>query len=307
LADNVPTGSHSFLLVGQVMMRLMRSGCRQLLARPWWLFLAAVVLLSVLGFLIRDFVFRSVGTFLIETCDGLLLGWPLLIAMPRSGLSDAIKREGAEEFAKLMSVSFIFYELFTLWMAPALAALATSGNARAISGVASGIAAPSSISAASFAAEACLCALAGILTIIPLVLRLLLPWDGASELARRVGPAWLAALGATVTWLYVFLLHFERGLLAGTPLAQLSVAALAAAVLLVPLYRSMARSFWRRGIHVVLNPVPWWGAWVDLRGELRRAFSQGTASGIQALPPGAAADAGPREAAEEEIPRPVPD
>ena len=107
-----------------------------------------------------------------------------------------------------------------------------------------------------------------LLVVFPGALRRRLPWDHATELAQSLLPAWLAAAGVGITWLYVLLLHFGDGPLAKTSLAVTLVGGLGLAVLLAPLYQFMARSCWQYGGEAVLDPVRWLAAWRKVAKEI---------------------------------------
>jgi hypothetical protein len=101
----------------------------------------------------------------------------------------------------------------------------------------------------------CYVAIPWLLIAIPESLRRRRKWKCASDLARALVPAWLAAGAAVATWTYVFLLHFFGGALAGPSLEAVAVGGLATAALLAPPYQFVARSFWQHGAVVVLDPV----------------------------------------------------
>jgi hypothetical protein len=121
---------------------------------------------------------------------------------------------------------------------------------------------------------ACVEGLLLLLVWFPQALHRRLPWHSATKLARTLLPSWLAATAAVITWIQVVLLHVG-GKLPGTPLAALLVAGLGVALLLVPLYQFVARSFWEYGVGAVLDPVRWHAAWREVYGEVRRSFGSG--------------------------------
>jgi hypothetical protein len=264
-------------------MNLLWSALRWLLARPRRPIVGAAmvsILVPVLGFLLRDFVYKPIGTYLIWFTIWVVLFIPLWVfILPLAfWVSTGSWRFLPDDVSKVsvaIAVVAIFTQIFTLGLPPVVVALASAGNTRAISVVAGVGGKPSLLSAAGFASQMCLVVVAGSLALVPEVLRVPLPWDSASMLARRVVPACLAALAAAATWTYVFLLHFEKGPLASTPAAPLAVAALGAALLLAPLYRSLSRSLWRKGILKVIDARDWQAGWRALREELHRALSQG--------------------------------
>jgi hypothetical protein len=266
-------------------MDLLWSALRWLVARPGRLIAGAAavsILVPVLGFLLRDFVYKPIGTFLIWFTIWVVLFIPLWVFILPAAfwISTGSWRLLPDDVSKVnaaIGTVAVVTEMFVLGLPPVVVALASAGNTRAIS-VAAGVGGvPSVLSAVGFASQMCLVVVAGSLVLVPEVLRVPLPWNSASMLARSVVPACLAALAAAATWAYVFLLHFEKGPLASTPAAPLAVAALGAVLLLTPLYRSMSRSLWRKGILKVINAKDWQAGWRALREELRRALSPGNA------------------------------
>jgi hypothetical protein len=110
-----------------------------------------------------------------------------------------------------------------------------------------------------------------ILAGIPAVLRRWLPWSIASGMARSLVPSWLAAGAAFTTWLYIVLMHFDKGALASYPLGLIVVSGLGAAALLAPLFQFVTRSCWEYGPVVVFDPVRWRSAFLAVFDEVRRA------------------------------------
>lgn len=108
-------------------------------------------------------------------------------------------------------VALLVCVLLPLILQPALAALASNGDTKAIWTAWWGSAGLlSSLPAAVFGAHLCLLGLAWLLYMAPQVLRWRLPWKRAKD-AKVMLPRWLAAFAAAATWLYVVLLHFEGG------------------------------------------------------------------------------------------------
>jgi hypothetical protein len=241
------------------------------LPNPWWwrLMLLGLPVYAV-AFLVRDLVSWKAGGILIWVALGMLVvGFTMFSGSVYMG--DAVPSSSADRKA---SAAGSFVAVLTFILAPqvlqsVLVAQASNGSAKAISSAGWGPAgSPADSPAAYLGSRLCLIGLASFLIIVPQVLRWHLPWKRAKD-ARVTIPRWLAAFAAAATWLYVFLLHFEGGPLAGIAPAPLAVLAFGGAALFVPLYASTAKTFWRRGVENVMDPVGWLAAWQRLREEFR--------------------------------------
>ena len=263
-------------------------------SRPWLLMLASAPIAAV-GVLVRDYISWGAGVILMSVGYFCLLGPVLAVILVTTIVSfdEPDSRISQPENIKPIMLNLLFLVLLII-LPPLLVALATSGST--IDWVPFSGEQSSSNSLASFVSQWCLMAFAALLLVAPLTLRTYMPWDGASETARKVIPAWLGATSAVVTWLYIFMLHFERGPLAGTKAGPLAVAALGAATLLEPVYHSAARVFWQRDIGELFNPWDWWIKWCKLRQEFKRSFGQKPSSEIAQKDESRASDPGPAEA-----------
>lgn len=84
-----------------------------------------------------------------------------------------------------------------------------------------------------------------------------LPKGMKSEDLRYMVTKGLAAVGALASGLYVLALHFYGGPLAQISVKQLVFAMLAVAIILSPLYKSVASICWARGIANSFDPSYW--------------------------------------------------
>lgn len=130
---------------------------------------------------------------------------------------------------------------------------------------------------------------------IPAVLRRSLPWSIASGMARSLVPSWLAAGAAFTTWLYIVLMHFDKGALAKYPLGLIVISGLGAAALLAPLFQFVARSCWEYGAMMVFDPVRWRSAFLSVFDEVRRARATRVSDKVGKPGPAEAPQAGPPE------------
>ena|ERR1035438_3863608 len=268
-------------------MRNVARSCEWLwdhfLTRPGRLILVGVFVEGA-GFLIRDYVFGPVGIGVVVAGKLMTYLGPMwfLLVRPRTvddRLSVVVRRflsqdkkppltalDGSSAIAgtAVFLLSFVLPSL--------LVALASGGNSSAIA--AAWAAANDGGGAAAtgwlIVQEDLVHAVLVVLFLLPLALRQRLPWNDASDLARRILPAWLAVLASLLTCAYVLAMHPGRGPLASTAVAAVAVGGLGAAALLAPLYRAMTRAFWSRGITGVINPLRWQRAWAQIRLEFRR-------------------------------------
>jgi hypothetical protein len=104
----------------------------------------------------------------------------------------------------------------------------------------------------------CLVVTPGLLIAVPTLLHA----KGRASRENSPVPGWLAGLAAVVAAVEIFVLHFLGDLLPKSSLGTLFVAAFAVAVLMAPFFKAVARSCWRGGIMVVLDPVLWWSEWL---------------------------------------------
>ena len=104
----------------------------------------------------------------------------------------------------------------------------------------------------------CLVVTPGLLIAVPTRLHV----TGRTSRENSLVPGWLAGFAAVVAAGEVFILHFLGDLLPKSSLGTLSVAAFGVAVLMAPFFKAVAKSCWRGGIMVVLDPVLWWSKWV---------------------------------------------
>jgi hypothetical protein len=107
---------------------------------------------------------------------------------------------------------------------------------------------------------------------LPEILHRMLSWDRVSDSTKGILPCWLAAVAALVTGLYVLLLHFFGGPLAGVALGPLCAALLAALALLTPFYKLIAAACWERGIMDVVHLAHWRNSQRLMLSELRTAW-----------------------------------
>jgi hypothetical protein len=108
----------------------------------------------------------------------------------------------------------------------------------------------------------------------PELLRARLAFEDATALTRRLVLGWLAAGAVVLTCSYLFLLRFFSGPLATLNIGALLAAALAVAVLLTPLYQSIAQACWRRGIIDILDPAKW----AETRQQVTSEIAKGSSS-----------------------------
>jgi hypothetical protein len=263
-------------------MESRRSVFKRLAYHPVRVILVGL-LLAVLGFVIRDLVSRPGGVALIAAATIIIIAAPGLVMGPNlvpppSVLSDDPESDAALELwsneAMEIFPTGLIYAVLIFIIPFVMIALATNGDIKAIGGFLQEIHGQDlSISIASFACYLCEDAIGVFLVFAPQLLRWRLPWERASEQVRTALSAWLAALAAVSTWLYIFLLHFENGPLATISRTPLAVAALAAATLLAPTYSFIVRLFWKRGSMAVINPAFWRSAWLAARPEIKRVLA----------------------------------
>ena len=239
-----------------------------------WLVILLSIPVSVAGFLIRDLVFRPAGVVVINIGSiTLFAGTGLWLFIWAGG--DKVSGPISDETpgAPGLVVIALIYLLPSL-----LVFLASGGSTKAFHDAGlMGASEFSAGSAAGFASQVCLMAAAFSLVIVPQTLHRRVRWDDASGPGGNLLPACLTTLTAMATWLYIFLLHFERGPLAGTSAGVVAVTALGAATLLAPLYGSVVRSFWRLGIVTMVSLAYWRKNLGKLHADFEQAFSQRTA------------------------------
>jgi hypothetical protein len=105
-------------------------------------------------------------------------------------------------------------------------------------------------------------------------LRKYMPWRHASRRARSLIPMWLAITSAASSTLYFVLLHFGGGSLSHTSLGEIGVIALGATVILIPIYRTIAKAAWSPGMDKILNPKLWLQSSARVGTEIRAAINR---------------------------------
>lgn len=121
-----------------------------------------------------------------------------------------------------------------------------------------------------------------LISIIPLAALFVLPdlflrkvheWEYASPKARRIVPGWIASIALIFTCLYAFALHYSHGNpLTATPLPGIVLATLFVGVILWPLYKNIAASFWQFGIADAVKLKDWRHDQKVVGEELQRAI-----------------------------------
>jgi hypothetical protein len=236
-----------------------------------WLVILLSMPVSVAGFLIRDLMFRPAGVVVINIGSITLVAGTTLWLLKWAG-GDKVPGLIADETPDAPSLIVIA----VIYLLPSLLVfLASGGSTKAIHDAGlMGAAEFSAGSAVGFASQVCLVAAVFTLGIVPQTLHRRIRWNDAHVPARNLLLACLTTLTAMATWLYIFLLHFEHGPLAGTPAGVVAVTALGVATLLAPLYSSVVRSFWDLGAVKMVSLAYWRKNWGDLRADLEQAFSQ---------------------------------
>jgi hypothetical protein len=125
-----------------------------------------------------------------------------------------------------------------------------------------------------------------LLLMIPQLAHRRLVWSSTPQLTRNVITGWLATVAALSTGLFAFMLHFYGGPLAGVGLGQLAVGMLFAVALLVPIYRSVARACWERGVLRIIDLGRWSADWRKVLEEWRAAMAVDTKAGADRTAPG---------------------
>jgi hypothetical protein len=110
--------------------------------------------------------------------------------------------------------------------------------------------------------------LAYALLLRPEIIRRSLPFEQASEQARRVVPAGLAVGAAFATGSYLLALHFFNQPLVRIAAGPLAASIVAVMALLTPLYQFIARTCWRYSLADVLTPTAWWAKWRQIKEEI---------------------------------------
>ncbi len=244
---------------------------KQFLTRPGRV--ASVGLaVTVAGLLISEFWVTGTGH-VIAVCGFFTLLAAALILLLRL-IGQALPDETGTAARVMIGVATL---LFIAFFQLLVAAIATSGNPSVLAAVIknqSGSGVGSALTSA--VAFGSLLAIPLLVVFIPETLRRNRCWRAASELAKTLVPAWLAASAAAATWLYVVAQHFFGGPLAGVTVEVVLVGGLAAATLLAPVYQFAARSCWEHGVEVVLDPHRWRETWRKVvHEELGTAFKEG--------------------------------
>jgi hypothetical protein len=100
------------------------------------------------------------------------------------------------------------------------------------------------------------------------------PWSDTSELTKSSITGSLAMCAALLTGLFVFMSHFHRGPLAHIHPGPLVVGILFAVALLVPIYRSAVRAFWKWGVLHLIDLGRWRADWQKVREEMRAGLAR---------------------------------
>jgi len=100
------------------------------------------------------------------------------------------------------------------------------------------------------------------------------PWSDTSELTKSRITGSLAMCAALLTGLIVFMSHFHRGPLAHVHPGPLVVGILFAVALLVPIYRSVVKAFWKWGVLHLIDLGRWQADWQKVREEMRAGLAR---------------------------------
>ena len=197
----------------------------------WWTIIGIIVLMVGVWLDTTDVVAGYILFWI-----GLVLSWPWLIKLLRKIYAS---------FAWLAMVIVILIFVFVMALVLPSAAFVAAGGSITAFTVGVIAASPKSGSSNINAVEG----LSALVLICLLVggtefLTRKLAFRDASELTRKLGPSVIAAAAATMTCIYLFLLHFSAGPLAGIKPGSLIAALLAVAVLISPVSVS---SFGRSG------------------------------------------------------------
>jgi hypothetical protein len=92
--------------------------------------------------------------------------------------------------------------------------------------------------------------------------------------AQRVLVGAIATVACAFTATYLFLLHFGGGPLATVNSGPLVTGIFLTAVLLWPIYRSLARACWQRGVTGVFGRAAWKKPWSETVSEVHAALDQ---------------------------------
>ena len=242
------------------------SGTRGPLIAAWW---AAVAGASL--FIIGGIIILITGDFTIGSSIGLAGGFiiivgPAAIYMGVDPILSIYRSRGRITTGLLVLLVIVSGPLLSLF----IQYLASNGNELILT---------SQIHGWANVCEALLMAIVIVtLTGFPHVfLHSRLPWNGTSDLTKRLLPSSLAGIAAIATGLYALLLHFSRGPLAEVPLGPLTAATLFAVVLLIPPYRSVAIACWKWGLWDVVFLRRWKAEHAEMMREVRAATFRGWA------------------------------
>ena len=156
------------------------------------------------------------------------------------------------------SRALILLGILFLYLFPsALVFLATNGQADFLAAVLSVFRSGNGLGWLTFPEFVLLVSVPSLLILLPEALRRIIRKSVVSDLTKSVLPGWLAAVSSLATGVYIFALHFDKGPLSRTSLNQVTFAAIAVALLLAPIYKSIVEACWERGIADVFNPGSW--------------------------------------------------
>lgn len=237
----------------------------QFVTRPGRVALAILVggVVVVAGELIEHLWVKGAGSAVVAcgvvvAVMGIFM-WPL--SFVRRLLPDATSAAQA--------MIYLLTFLFEVFFQALVAAIAASGDRTVIAAFVTGHAGSGSWGIVAFSFT---WAIPWFVVVTPEFLRRNRPWREATDLAKTLVPAWLAAAAALATWASVVAEHFFGGLLWRTSVWLALVGGLTAAALLAPLYQFMARSGWEYGVGVVLDPAAWRKAWRTVGVDFKLAW-----------------------------------
>jgi hypothetical protein len=97
--------------------------------------------------------------------------------------------------------------------------------------------------------------------------------DGTGD-AQRFLVGLIAATASVLTGIYILLLHFDNGPLRGISMGPLVAGVLGAVLLITPIYGSLIKACWRRGVSGIFQFRKQKQDWVKTRTELRKAIDR---------------------------------
>jgi len=121
-----------------------------------------------------------------------------------------------------------------------------------------------------------------LISAVPLVVLFMVPdvllrkvwkWEDAPPKAKRIVPGWIASVALIFTCLYAVALHFSSANpLTTVSLPGIAIASLFVGVILWPLYKKIAASFWQLGIAKAVKLKDWRQDQGEVRHELQQAI-----------------------------------